>query len=188
MAHQVPTREPETLRAGDNATWTRSLPDYLPADGWTLKYALTNAGAAITFTATDNGDGSHLVDVVASTTVAWAAGTYVLQGYVEKGTARYTVFEGYVEITPALHAGAVESRSLAKQILDALEAMILGKASRDQASYTIAGRSLQHLSPDELIRWRDHYATLWAREQEKLRAAAGRGSGRTKRLHFGKVS
>jgi len=188
VAHQIPTREPETLRAGDNATWTRSLPDYLPADGWVLKYALTNAGAAVTITATNNGDGSHLVDVAATTTDDWAAGTYGLQGFVEKSGARYTVYEGYVEILPGLHLGAVESRSLVKQILDALDAMILGKASRDQASYTIGGRSLQHLSPRELVDWRDHYATLWAREQEKLRAAAGRGSGRVKKLHFGGVS
>lgn len=188
MAHPIPTQEPETLRAGDSATWTRALADYLPADGWTLKYALTNAGAALTFTATDNGDGSHLVDVAAATTAAWAPGTYVLQGYVESGSARHTVFEGYVEITPGLHLGAVESRSLVKQILDALDATMLGKATRDQLSYSIGNRSLQHMSPRELSDWRDHYATLWQREVEKQRLAAGRGSGRIKRIHFGKAS
>ena len=192
MAHPIPTSEPERLRAGDNATWTRALADYLPADGWVLKYALTGAGGQQLITATNNGDGSHLVAVAATTTDDWVPGSYTLQGYVELAGARYTVYEGYVEIEAGLHLSAysagLETRPTVKQTLDALEATILGKASKDQLSYSIAGRSLQNLSPDELIRWRDRYATLWQRELYRQRVAAGKPSSRIKKLRFGGVS
>lgn len=193
MSHQVPTSEPEEIRAGDTATWTKTLADYPPSD-FTLYYALVNDGAQITITATDNGDGSHLVEVAASTTDDWTPGEYYVQGYVEGASSkRYTVYENYVTITPGLHlsdyaSAGLETRSTVKQTLDALEAVIKGKASKDQLNYQIAGRSLSHYSPAELLAWRDRYAQLWRNEKAKLDAAAGRSTKRQVKIRLTKAS
>lgn len=180
MAYTVPTSEPEKLRAGDTATWIRELSDYLPADSWILYYAATTASAQILITGSDNGDGRHLVDVAKATTAAWDAGIYRIIGYVDNGTDRHEVYDNYLEITPDLSAATsgVEARSTVKQTLDALDAVILGKASKDQLSYSIAGRSLSHYSPEELLTWRREYLRLWHAEQDALNAASGKSSRR----------
>lgn len=43
-------REPEIFAAGDSLAFQRYLPNYLPSDGWSLHYTLTdpNAGVALT--------------------------------------------------------------------------------------------------------------------------------------------
>lgn len=190
MAHIVPTIEPESLRAGNTATWLKELSDYLPADGWTLYYAATTADAQITITASDNGDGRHLVEVAKASTAAWTTGTYRLIGYVDDGTDRHQVYDGYLEVLPDLAAASsgVEARSTIKQTLDALEALIAGKASKDQLNYTIAGRSLSHYSPDELLAWRTYYRRIWLEEKRALDQAAGRSVRRRKLIRPTKAS
>jgi len=66
MAHTVPTAVPASLRAGDTATWLRSLADYPASDGWVLSYVLVKTGAQIAITATASG-ADHLVEVDAAT-------------------------------------------------------------------------------------------------------------------------
>lgn len=77
-----------------------------------------------------------------------------------------------------------DGRSHVKQVLDALENMILGKASRDQSSYSIAGRSLSRLSPSELLRWRDLYKAEYTREQKGDRLRQGLVSGNIIKVRF----
>lgn len=34
MAAETPTKEPETVRAGDTIKWKKSVSDYAASDGW----------------------------------------------------------------------------------------------------------------------------------------------------------
>ena len=34
MATETPTKEPETVRAGDTIKWKKSVSDYAASDGW----------------------------------------------------------------------------------------------------------------------------------------------------------
>jgi len=98
MAAAIPTKEPESLVAGDTWKWERSLSDYLASDSWVLAYYLRKSGSsAITVTSSANVD-AHLVTVAAATTAAYTPGTWDFRGYVTKSTERFEVFNGVLEI------------------------------------------------------------------------------------------
>ena len=74
------------------------------------------------------------------------------------------VDSGTFKVVKNLAADTSDPRTHARKVLDALEALIEGKASKDQQSYSIAGRSISRLSPGELLEWRDRYRVEVAAE------------------------
>jgi len=146
----IPENEPEFFIAGDTVKWRKSLPEYRPDAGWTLRYDFVKDGSKHSVTATD-------------------------QASVTDGTERYTVATGRIEVKPDFVAvqNGYDARSHVRKVLDALEATILGKASKDQMSYTIAGRSLARMSPGELLKWKNHYETLYRQEVAAEKLANG---------------
>lgn len=176
----IPDNEPATLRAGDTWRWTRSLSDY-PAPGWVLKYRFKNAAGGFEITATASG-ADHSVTVAAATTTSYAAGRYTWQAWVEGGSSeKYTVDEGTFEVLPDYRSGtataALDDRSHARKMLDAIEAWL---ESRDMAvaSYQIAGRQMQYIPPAELLKLRSKYRTEVQAEENAARLARGEGIGR----------
>lgn len=176
MAADIPTIEPESFRAGDTVKWTKALADYLPDDGWVLKYTLNKIGQKTTITATDNGDGTHLASVSAATSAAYKAGVYKWQSYVEYNSERYTIATGTIEIKPDLTAAGLDTRSHVKKVLDAIEAVIENRATLDQESYTIGNRSLKRMSLEELLKFRDTYKMQYNSELQAERLAMGLGT------------
>lgn len=174
MAYQVPKLEPESFVLGTTLKFTKNLPNYLP-DTWTLSYALVNSSNQITFTASDNGDSTHLINVSASTTSAYTAGTYKWQSYVTDGTDTFAVESGTIEIKTLYSAESTgfDDRDHVKKVLDALEATILGKASKDQLFYMIAGRQISRIPPADLIEWRNFYKAEYNRILKEERIARG---------------
>lgn len=175
-----PTAEPDTLTAGDTWAWTRLLQNYDPDSGWVLSYALVSPTIAtpIKITGTNNGDGQHKIEVDAVTTAAYAAGYYTWQAYVTNAgtTERYKLFDGQltIEANFATAAGILDARTQVKQVLDALESMILGKALvGDQLHYSINGRTLNRMSPHDIVYWRNYYRSLYTQELRRQRIARG---------------
>ena len=69
-----------------------------------------------------------------------------------------TVASGTIDILPNLAtATTFDFRSHARTMLDAIEAAFEGKASSTQLSYSINGRTVEHLTPEQLITWRSFY-------------------------------
>lgn len=186
MAREIPTTIPAQHSAGDTLDFKRYYADFLPADGWTLTVYLINADNRYSFTGSDNGDGYHLVDVSGTTTGEWLQGTYMLRGFVSDGTDRYQVEEQIIEVLPDLskHVSGFDARSHVKKVLDALEATIEGKASKDQSSYSIAGRSISRMSPEELLTWRDKYKREYQSELSAQKLAKGMDSGNLIKVRF----
>ena len=157
MSHPIPTAVPATLRAGDTATWRRTLSDYPANDGWTLAYVLVKTGVQIAISASADG-ASHLVEVATATTGAWAAGTYAWQERVTKSGKTYTTATGSTIILPSFAAAVsgIDARTHAQKTLDALEAWI---ESRDMgvAEYQIGDKQLKSLSIPDLLLLRDRY-------------------------------
>lgn len=176
----IATKEPTVIYAGDTLKFTKDLGDYLPEESWTLSYTLVNASGSYTFAATDNGDSTHLVNVAPATTGAWTTGDYTLYGHVTDGTDRYKVVEQEIEVKPNFASVNFDARSHVKKVLDALESTIEGKASQDQIQLQVAGRSIQHLSPTELIKWRETYK----REYQQELKAAGLGKRGIVKVRF----
>lgn len=54
-----------------------------------------------------------------------------------------------------------------QDIVDKIDDVLAGSADPTVLNYTIAGRTLQRISPTELIKLRSHYAKL-AFDQERL--------------------
>jgi hypothetical protein len=164
---EIATSEPLSFRAGDKVQWQKSFDDYPASESYVLKYYLVISGTnLITITAAASGD-NHLVTIPAATSANYAVGRHSYQARIEKDTEKHTVGTGIIEVLADLSADATgaDYRSHAKKTLDALEATILGKASSDQLSYSIAGRSLSKFSPEELISWRKIYRAEYLREE-----------------------
>lgn len=174
MTEVIKLFEPDILVAGDTWAWRRNIPNRNPADGWVLTYALINKQEKITLTGSDYGDGTHLVSVLPSVTADYIGGDYSWQAYVTLNTNRYTVGRGHVEVEDNFTAAdSGDFRSATKKQLDAVEAMLVNKASRDQLSMSIAGRSISRMNPDELLKWRYELRKEWQSELARMRQRSG---------------
>jgi hypothetical protein len=151
------------INQGDSLSWTESDSNYPASDGWNIYYVLVNASKRITFNSAADGD-DHDFDITAATTAAWTPGQYTYQRYVSDGTDRVTLTRGSVEIKPDFTT-ASDQRSDSQKKLDAIEAIIENRASLDQQSYTIAGRSITRLDIKDLLYFRDYYAAKVRKEK-----------------------
>jgi hypothetical protein len=173
----IPTFEPSVITIGETLAWTKALEDYPASEGWALTYYFRGAGVGFDATATADGD-EFEISVPATTTANMTAGTYYWQAEVSLSGEKHIVDRGQTEVKAGLAAidaaTTHDGRSVAKTIIDAIDALMLGKATRDQAEYTIGNRSLKRTPVADLILLRERYAQIYAREQraEKLRQGA----------------
>jgi hypothetical protein len=182
---------PEKITAGDTLKFTESPTDYSPDDGWSFKYVLVKSDAQIVIDATDNGDGSFLINEPAADTASWVAGDYDWESYATKGVDRYRVNRGFITITPDIAAGAnssgIDVRTEAKKIVDAIEAYWVDRASKNQLdliSYSIRDRSSSN-DPQAIRDLYDDMKRVLKSEQDEARISQGRGSKRNKiRVRF----
>lgn len=185
----IPTTEPHEILAGDTLQWKKSLSDYPASGGWTLKYRLINASGKIDITAAADGI-DHLITVTAATSAAYTAGTYTWTSYVEKGSGasleRYTLSTGTIIVKPSLatQTTGYDTRSHVKKVLDALESLLEGKASRDAQQITIAGQSITKMPPEELLQWRDYYADKYQTELAKENITNEKPAGNRIKVQF----
>jgi hypothetical protein len=168
----IPKIEPLEITAGDYIQWTKNLSDFPPGT-WTLTYTLINSTNKYQLTATTSG-ADFLVTIAAATSAAYVAGVYKWQAYVTSGVQRYNVGSGEVKINPNFAATAtLDTRTHAKKVLDAIEAVLENRASLDQEEYTIQGRSLKRTPVLELMKMRDKYRAMYISEQNAEKASKG---------------
>lgn len=183
-----PSREPEELIVGDRAAWKRADlgADYPPAS-YSLKYSLRleSTGTEIEITAGESGD-EYVVEVASATTTSWTAGTYVWQAYITRtlDSERVLVDSGSIKVVTNLDASSADPRTHAKIVLDAIEAVIEGRATKDQEEYSIAGRSLKRTPIADLLLLRDRYRVEVAGEQAADRVASGVFDARKIQVRF----
>lgn len=182
MSAPIPTNEPLELRAGMTWQWRRENLSYYPASSWTLTYwfkQLAAAGAKFSVQATADGD-AHAVNVLAATTAGYTADDYSWVAVVTGGASEaYEVDRGTVKLLPKYGTDtALDDRSHARKMLDALEAMAESKASLDQLEYSIGTRQLKRLTPEEVVSWTNYYRSRVFAEDANQRARNGYGAGR----------
>ncbi len=160
------TNEPLDLVAGDRWQWRREdlAPDY-PASSWTLHYYFKNAAEEFDFVAVADGD-NFSIDQTPTDTDSFVAGTYKWAAYVSKTGDRKQIDEGTLVVKPDLTAsGTSDQRTHAEKVLDAIEAVIENRASQDQSSYSIGGRSLSRTPLKELQDLRRQYRSEVIRQR-----------------------
>ena len=178
MTITVPTSEVTRFRAGDRLQWTRSLTDY-DAGTWTLAYTLANADGVLTIAASGSGT-TYTVDVAPATSADYPPGWYQMVGTLTNSTTdRVTLGPWRVEVLPNLAAAVsgVEWRSQARIALDAVRAVIAGRATRDQEEYSIQGRSLKRTPIADLILLENKLKADVAAEEKAERIDSGLGGG-----------
>ena len=189
-----PTNEPDVLTAGDFWAWKRQdLNDY-PAASYALTYTMQLEGTGatkISLTATESGN-DYIIEVSGSVTNNYTAGDYVWSAYItdsSDSTKRIEVDTALlkVELNKAKSSNEADPRSHAKKVLDAIEAIIEGRASTDQQSYSLAGRSITKLSIDDLFKLRDRYKVLVMEEKRRDRIKNGKKTGRYLLTSFNNV-
>tara|TARA_R100001443_G_scaffold114112_2_gene129626 strand:- start:3857 stop:4495 length:639 start_codon:yes stop_codon:yes gene_type:complete len=193
MANRLTTIQnyiPYEFYAGDTVIWQieNLHTDYSNSTHTlTYKFRLENNGST-TFSVDATADGNNYkITLGASTTASITEGKYNFISYVTRTSdnARVTVDRGMVEVKPNLASSTSETRSHAKKMLDLIESLLEGKATKDVSSYSIAGRSLNKMSVSELLEWRNYYKTEYNREISKQRNENEDGSGNTIKISFG---
>jgi hypothetical protein len=180
--------EPTTFIVGDRLAWKRTDlgTDYAPAS-YALQYSarLESTATEITITAGESGS-DYIVEVAAAATAAYTAGIYHWQAYIVRSSdsERITVDSGTFEVKANRDAAATDPRGHVKKVLDAIEAIIEKRASKDQESYSIQGRSLGRTPISDLILLRDRYRAEWVREQRAERIRNGLGHSGVVKVRF----
>jgi predicted lipoprotein len=156
---------------------TITAADY-PAPDWTIKAHLRGP-AVINLTATGDGD-THVLSEASGVTSGFAPGRYVATVRASDGTDTFEIEAGELEIEADVASidSAHDPRKHAEKVLAAIEAVLEKRATKDQESYTINGRSLTRTSIADLLELHKTY---------KAEVAKMKGNSQHKRLVRRKV-
>jgi hypothetical protein len=153
---------PNTIRAGDYATWDEDLSaDYVPTTH-TLSLKLSGP-AQYTVNAATNGTGYRFT-IESAISAAWLPGIYKCVAYVTTiatPVQRTTLLTKQFEILTdeVAETDVVDGRTIAQRMIDAIEAVMESRATKEQSGLsTPNGIQLNLLSPAELrqewLRWK----------------------------------
>jgi len=161
---------PDKLFAGYDSRRTYTLENYSAADGWSVTVRLIGSGGSADIDAI-NAEGSGTawtLTVPAAALSALTSGVYTLQLIAADGTTTEIAVSETVQV---IAASETDLRSSARKQLDAIDAVLEGKASKDESSISYNGRSISRMSWEELQTARDRIARN-VRDEE--RRAAGK--------------
>ena len=186
-----PQKEPSTLVLGDYWAWKRDdLADTYPISSYALTYEFhEDSGGGgnhkFTLTATEAND-TYYIEAASSSTTSYSVGDYIWEAYITKAadSNRVMVDSGRTTITQNLANTNADLRSHAKKVLDAIEAVIENRATVDQSSFSIAGRSLSRMSIDELLTLKNRYKAEYLKEIKEARIKNKQRSGNTIGVKF----
>lgn len=181
---------PLILFSGDKLEFTESESDYKASDGWTMKYDIIHPTATkIALVSTADGD-NHKFSISSATSAGWTVGKYRFVRYADGGAGtKEHLDRGNIEVKPDIVAlSTYDFRSHALKTLEALEAAIERRATKEQMSISIgvrgSSRQLQYLAMDELIRARNYYQNLVNREDQDDLIAQGKSPGNKVLIQF----
>jgi hypothetical protein len=157
----APTGVPTQIVIGDFIQWkiTAFSEDY-PNTLYTMRFVArqsTGGSSEIKIDAVALDD-DYLFSVPSSVSANYEHCEYHYQIEIERNSdnERIVVDRGQLKIVTDLD-NQVDPRFHAEIMLGKIESILEGKADSDVSSYSIAGRSLTKLTPDELVQWRNYY-------------------------------
>lgn len=185
----APEGEPLTIVVGDFLQWkkTQLASDYPPATHSAEYVArVTQGGASEIKLAAVERDTYYLFTVPTVTSEAFAPGFYHWQLEITETASgnRIVVERGEFEAVADLDVNGADPRSHAEIMLDKVEALLEGRADGDLSSYSIAGRSITKMTPEELLTWRDYYRREVAVYRRRNAIARGKRGAATILMRF----
>jgi F0F1-type ATP synthase epsilon subunit len=183
-----PTTEPNELQLGDFWAWKKTdLSDDYPTADYSLSYEfnIIDGAAAVNFTLSASESNNEYI-IETTDTSSYTKGEYNWVSYITRtsDSARIKISEGFTEIQDNYATTTTSVRSHAKKVLDAIEAVIENRATMDQSSMSIAGRSLSRLTIDELLTFRNRYKSEYLKEIKKARLKNNKASGNSIKARF----
>ena len=185
MAVTIPTTEPTEFVSGDTVCWTKSLADF-PADEYELTYAFVTSDNQFTVTCVAAGTDHYAEITIADS--AETVGVYRWHSYATllDDSERYQVGTGTCEVLTdfATETSGYDPRTNAEKMLDAINAVLVGRASIDQESMSIQGRSLSRTPIADLLKLKSQVQVEVRRERAAERAVLGLATGQKIRTRF----
>ncbi|AVO37384.2 hypothetical protein [Pukyongiella litopenaei] len=156
------TQFPNSIQAGISLRVEIATPDF-PAPDWQAR-AYLRGPSVIDLVATAEGS-AHLFYKGYAETSNWVDGLYDYSIKVFDSTDAFEIERGQtrIAIDKMLVNSTYDARRHEQRVLDAVEAVIEGRATKDQESYTINGRTLTRTPIADLLKLRDHYRVEVAR-------------------------
>lgn len=184
MSHTIdlPTSPPAEITIGTTLEWEKEFADF-PADEWTVTYYFRGAGPGFNAVGETN-NGAHAFSVGADVTSDMLVGRYDYQAFATRDSEKHLVDEGISAAKASLEAldaeDTYDARSRNRKILDALQALMEGKATLDQQKYMIATgvpgfssqREVERIDLTALVAAIQYYARLVAGENRKRKRSA----------------
>ena len=178
-ADNAPKEVPRSIVIGDLVQFklTQFSTDYPNTSHSMTFMARSGEGANVEFSiAASNSGDDYLFSASSAATSAFTAGLYHYQIEVLETSSnnRLILDQGELDVTVDLDVNAVDPRTHAEKMLQKIEAVLENRADADVSSYSIAGRSLTKMSPEELLTWRDNYRREVKAYRRKLDVKHGR--------------
>jgi hypothetical protein len=188
-ADNAPKEVPRSIVIGDLVQFklTEYSTDYANTAHTMTFMARSGEGANVEFSivASNSGD-DYLFSASSSATSAFVAGLYHYQIEILETSSnnRLILDQGELDVTVDLDVNAVDPRTHAEKMLQKIEAVLENRADADVSSYSIAGRSLTKMSPEELLTWRNNYRREVKAYRRKLDVKHGRKTSSTILMGF----
>lgn len=185
--HTIPTE----LRAGDSLAFVASDLSYPAGSGWEMTVYFVTATSRTSVVGVADGDGfTFALGAIASAAIA--AGRVAWVAVVTKDDQRVTLFDSWIQVLPDLAgsgaATGLDTRSVAEQLLEAVEARLAGLAStaqlEKQVSTAQGSMALKYVPMGELLSIRDKLKAEVESERDAAAAADGLPSGRFARCRI----
>lgn len=186
MSTTIPDVPPVEFSAGETLCFDFSSSDYPAGSSWELNWYLKGDSQftwAWSSEVAASGD-DFRTTVAASSTASIGEGRYWLIGQVTKSGEVHQVYNQECTVLPdaSVTNGSFDGRSHARKVLDAIEDVIEGRATRQEASYSIGGgpvaQQIELASFDDLLKFRNRYKSEVKAEEEKAARERGEKTGR----------
>lgn len=179
-----PIIEPERIVVGDFIQWRRTdLGTDYPNDAYTATYVarITGGGSSEIQIAGTAYNSDYLFSASSSVSANFVAGFYHYQLEMVRNSdsERIVIDRGTFTAVVDLDVNGTDPRSHAEIMVDKIETVLQGRADADVLSYSINGRSLSKMPPNELVEWRDYYKREFLMEKRKERIRRKIASGAT---------
>ena len=188
----IPEKEPVKIYKGETVVWNRKdLTDY-PVGSYAMSWVArleSNGGTSFSATVTEVDD-YYKFTLDNSATGGYTTGDYfwVLKVTQSSDSEELILETGKITVKDNYFGSTGDTRSHAKVMLDKIESILENRADADVSSYSIAGRSLNKLTVEELLRWRDYYRAEYKQEVAEFRTSNNEGSGRVVKVQFNDIS
>lgn len=180
------------IAKGERIQWQRQFSDY-SAEDYDLQYRFRGDGIGINVDATADGS-TFVAEITSADSAKMSAGRYRWQAWMtEQADAdnSFIVGSGWITIEAGFGespTSAVETRSIAKKIVDSIDAALLAFSSTNAQSYEISTpsgtRKVTRANIKEMTDLRNYYASIVAQEYAAERGAQGKSINQTVSVRF----